>query len=293
MAEETLGFKDNTDTFLQRTLENDVPGLLAFLDPGSRVLDVGCGSGNITLDVAARVAPGTAVGVDVMAERIANAASLAAERVIENVSFAVSDALALRFADDSFDVAYSHTVLHSLIDPPAALAEQKRVVRPGGWVIASGVRDWGFSPRYPACPALDRVHRAWMEYHELLHGRYATGETVPGGGERRLAEFTYLDLHCARKCAQWFRQAGLSDLQMQVTVETFEFSGSPETAQCMTLIPPRDVADDPLWDVYRDMIDEGFLNEVEIDQAAAEVAEWYNNPDAFNLVGLLFVAGRA
>jgi len=132
MAEEELGFRENTEEFLRRTLENDVPGLMAYLEPGARVLDVGCGSGNITLDVAARVAPGRAVGVDVMEERIANGERLAAELGIENASFEVSDGHVLRFADDGFDVVFSHTVLHFLVDPIAALREQKRVVRPGG-----------------------------------------------------------------------------------------------------------------------------------------------------------------
>lgn len=80
---------------------------------------------------------------------------------------------------------------------------------------------------------------------------------------------------------------------MKYHVETFEFQGSPELAPCMTLIPPDDVADDPLWDVYRDMIAAGFVDEADIDLAAEEVAAWYRNPNAFNLVGLLFVAGRA
>jgi ubiquinone/menaquinone biosynthesis C-methylase UbiE len=293
MAEENLGFKGNTEDFLQRTLQNDVPGLMAYLEPGARVLDVGCGSGNITLDVAARVQPGTAVGVDVMEERIAHAVWLAAELGIKNASFAVSDAHALRFADDGFDVAFSHTVLHSLVDPLAALAEQKRVVKPGGWVIASGVRDWGFSPRYPACPALDRVHKAWISYHERLHQRYAAGEWTPEGQKRKLAEFRYVDLQCARKCTSWFKEAGLRDLQMQFTVETFEFAGSPDKAPSMTLIPPRESPEDPLWDVHRDMIAAGFLDETDLEQAADEVAAWYGDPGAFNLVGLLFVAGRA
>ena len=61
MTDEQLGFKENTDAIVQRTLGQDVPGLLAYLHAGVQVLDVGCGSGNITLDVAEKVTPGTAI----------------------------------------------------------------------------------------------------------------------------------------------------------------------------------------------------------------------------------------
>jgi ubiquinone/menaquinone biosynthesis C-methylase UbiE len=294
MTEEQLGFKENiTDGFIQRTLEHDVPGLFEYLHAGARVLDVGCGTGSISLDVATAVAPGEVVGVDVMDDRISSAARLASDRGVKNATFEVSDANALRFPDNIYDVVYSHTVLHSLIDPSKALSEQKRVAKPGGWVIASGVRDWGFSPRYPACPALDRIHEAWISYHELLHKRYLSGKIIAGSQERQLAEFRYLDLRTARKCVRWFREAGLSDVQMQFTVKQFEFPGSEGMVPSLTLIPPRSEPDDPLWDVYRDMMAEGFIDEAAINQAAEEVVAWYSNPDAFNLVGLLFVAGKA
>jgi len=293
MTEERLGFKGEVQHLCGRTLAHDVPGLIAYLHTGAQVLDVGCGPGTITMDVATAVAPGTVVGVDVMEDWIASAARLASDRVVNNVSFEVSDAHALRFADNTFDVVYSHTVLHSLIDPSRALSEQRRVAKRGGWVIASGVRDWGFSPRYPPCPALDRIHEAWMRYHELLRKRYLSGEKVPGGHERQLATFRYLDLHTARKCVSWYREAGLSDLQVQFTVKQLEYPGSDDMVPALTLIPPRGMPDDPLWEVYRDMMAEGLVDEAAIDRASEEVAAWYSNPDAFNLVGLLFVAGRA
>ncbi len=132
-----------------------------------------------------------------------------------------------------------------------------------------------------------------MRYHESVHTRYLSSEKVPGGQERRLGEFRYLDLHTARMCPRWFREAGLSDLHLQFTVEEFEFEGSESMVPQLTLVPPREMPDDPLWEVYRDMIAEGFIDAAAIDEASEQVASWYSNPEAFNLVGLLFVAGRA
>lgn len=293
MTEEQLGFRDDAEEFATRTLAQDVPGLCAYLFAGAQVLDVGCGPGSITVDVAAAVAPGRVVGVDVMEDRISAAEKLASDRGVGSASFEVGDCHVLRFPDNTFDVVYSHTVLHSMIDPPRTLLEQKRVAKPGGWVIASGVRDWGFSPRYPACPALDRLHEAWLRYHESMRRRYLSGENVMEGAERQLGEFRYLDLHAARKCVRWFREAGMSELHMQFAVESFEFPDSVDRDPDMTLVPPSSVPDDPLWQVYTNMMAGGFVDEATIGQAAEEVAAWYEDADAFNLVGLLTVAGRA
>ncbi len=293
MTDELLGSRGNTEDFAKRTLAEDVPGLSAHLFAGAQVLDVGCGPGSITLDVAAAVAPGRVVGVDVMADRISDAAKLASDRGVENASFEVGDCHVLRFPDDTFDVVYSHTVLHSMIDASRALLEQKRVAKPGGWVIASGVRDWGFSPRYPACPALDQLHEAWLSYHESMRTRYLSGESVMDEDRRQLGEFRYLDLHAARKCVRWFREAGMCELRMRFTVESFEFLDSGDIEPSMTLVPPLNVPDDPLWEVYANMMADGFVEGTTIDQAAEEVAAWYEDADAFNLVGLLTVEGRA
>jgi ubiquinone/menaquinone biosynthesis C-methylase UbiE len=293
MTDQQLGFKDNTEDFSKRGLSHDVPGLAEYLYPGAQVLDVGCGPGAITLDVASAVSPGAVVGLDVMDDRIARATQLASERGVDNVTFEVGDAHALRFPDDTFDLVYSNTVLHFMIDPPKALAEQKRVCRPGGWVIASGVRDWGFSPRYPPCPALDEVHEAFVRYHDLLKSRYQAGKKVPGSRERQMAEFRYFDLHTGRKCVRWFCEAGMTELDVQFRVENLEYPGSGQIVPSFSLVPPPDMPQDPLWDVYRDITAEGLIDEAALEEAREEVSAWYDHPHAFNMVGLLFVAGKA
>jgi ubiquinone/menaquinone biosynthesis C-methylase UbiE len=293
MKERHLGFKGNTEGFGKRSLSEDVPGLAEYLHPGAQVLDVGCGPGSITVDVALAVAPGTAVGIDPMEDRIDMATQLASDGGVRNVTFEVGDAHALRFPDDTFDVVYSNTVLHSLVDPPKALAEQKRVSRPGGWVIASGVRDWGFSPRYPPCPALDKVHKAFVRYQDLLKSRHQAGRKVPGQRERQLAEFRYLDLHAGRKCVRWFCEAGMTELRVQFRAESLEYPGSEQMVPHLSMVPPLDAPQDPLWDVYRDIIAKGLIDQAALEEAREEMAVWYRHPHAFNMVGLIFIAGRA
>src|SRR5665213_1273750 len=68
-----------------RTADNSAAYLLPHLHPGLDLLDVGCGPGTITVDLAARVAPGSVMGVDASSEVIAQAEAHAAQRDAANV----------------------------------------------------------------------------------------------------------------------------------------------------------------------------------------------------------------
>jgi ubiquinone/menaquinone biosynthesis C-methylase UbiE len=144
-----------------RTAENSCGYLLPHLRPGDRLLDVGCGPGTITTDLASRVAPGEVLGVDVAEEVVAEAARSAAE--CGNVSFARGDAYGIDAAAGSFDVVHAHQVLQHLGDPIAALREMRRVLRPGG-LLAVRDSDYG---AFVWAPADDRLDR-WMQlYHRI------------------------------------------------------------------------------------------------------------------------------
>ena len=113
-----------------RTAENSAAYLVPHLAPGMRLLDVGCGPGTITADLAERVAPGRVVGLDAAAEIVTKAEGLRAQRGLLNLSFEVGDAYALAAADDSVDVVHAHQVLQHLTRPVDALREFRRVVSP-------------------------------------------------------------------------------------------------------------------------------------------------------------------
>src|SRR5436190_6023772 len=98
-----------------RTAENSAVYLLPELRPGQRLLDVGCGPGTITVDLARRVAPGEVVGIDAAPEVIEQTPAA------DGVTFAVGDVYALDSADGSFDVVHAHQVLQHLTDPVRAL----------------------------------------------------------------------------------------------------------------------------------------------------------------------------
>jgi SAM-dependent methyltransferase len=143
-----------------RTAENSAGYLLPHLRPGLSLLDVGCGPGTITVDLARFLAPGQVIGLDTSSEVVTQAQALAAEAETTNVHFEVGDVFALKYDDASFDVVHAHQVLQHLVDPVAALVELRRVLRPGG-VLAARDSDYGAFAWAPEDPSLDR----WIEIY--------------------------------------------------------------------------------------------------------------------------------
>ena len=108
-------------------------GLLE-ISAGERVLDVGCGSGAVTREIARRVGPaGRAVGLDPSPALLAVARELAHGAGLgDRVDFREGDALRLPFPDRSFDATVCVTALSHIPQGEAAIPEMARVLRPGG-----------------------------------------------------------------------------------------------------------------------------------------------------------------
>src|ERR1700747_2716437 len=104
----------------RRTAEDSAAYLLPHLKAGLSVLDVGCGPGTITADLAARVTPGPVTAVDQFADVLTTARGEAERRNLSNVSFAPADVHKLDFPDDTFDVVHAHQVLQHVADPVRA-----------------------------------------------------------------------------------------------------------------------------------------------------------------------------
>ncbi len=149
-----------------RTAKNSSAYLLPHLRAGQSLLDVGCGPGTITTDLALLVAPGRTVGLDTAADVVAQAQEHAAGLGLENLRFEVGDLFALGYPDASFDVIHLHQVLQHLADPVAALVELHRVLRPGG-VLAARDSDYGAFTWAPD----DRMLGRWLELYLAVTGR--------------------------------------------------------------------------------------------------------------------------
>jgi len=110
---------------------------------GASVLDLGCGIGETTRLLAARVGPtGSVLGVDFNPALVESATSMTTE---PNVSFAQGDVHDLSYEDATFDVVFARLLLLHVADPQAALREMLRVCRPQGTVI---INDGDFQTIY-------------------------------------------------------------------------------------------------------------------------------------------------
>ncbi len=177
-----------------RSAENSAGYLLPHLRPGLDLLDIGCGPGTITIDLAARVAPGRVLGVDASADVIDQARS----NPRSAGEFAVGDAYHLDLPGGSFDVVHAHQVLQHLTHPALAVAEARRVLRPGG-ILA--VRDSDYAGFFWS-PADARL-TCWLElYHQLTARNRAEADA-------------------GRFLPAWVRTGGFADLTITSSNWTF------------------------------------------------------------------------
>ena len=101
--------------------------------PGDRVLDVGCGCGHTSLELARRVGPGGFVlGIDISTSMLERAAARAKEAGIAHVRFENADAQTFAFSPSAFDLLYSRMGVMFFDDPLAAFENQLRALRSGG-----------------------------------------------------------------------------------------------------------------------------------------------------------------
>jgi SAM-dependent methyltransferase len=213
----------------------------AGVEPGMRALDVGCGPGALTAELADRLGPASVSAAD-PSEPFAHACR---ERVPE-VEVVLASAEALPFADDAFDVALSQLVVNFMSDAHAGVQEMVRVTRPGG-LVASCVWDYAGE--------MTLLRAFWDAAREVDPERAATadeGVVMRWCGEGDLGEL--------------WRTAGLRDVRSGALTVGATYAGfedlwsplptgiAPSGAFCRSLDGPRRAA---LHDAYRHRLGAG------------------------------------
>jgi len=235
-----------------RTAEESLAYALDRLHPGMSFLDVGCGAGTITTGVARLVAPGRVVGVDRDEGVLKQARQSARDEGLTNIDFQVMDAYDLACEDASFDVVHAHYVLHHLTDPVAALAEMKRVARPGGLVAV----------REPA-----QLSSQWYPDSDglALWKRMNTGVIAAAGGEP----------DSARHLLAWVHAAGLVDCQVTTSTTSY-FAG--ESAHWMGQTWAERLRHS---DIVTEVVKAGLATPADVETAAQAWLDWSEHPDAW------------
>ena len=229
--------------------------LLAHLRAGMDLLDVGCGPASITADLAERVAPGRVVALDAAAGALEAARATLRERGLsEQVEVTSGDVMALPFEDASFDVVHAHQVLQHLADPVGALAEMRRVTRPGGIVA---VRDAVYSAMtwFPEPAGMEQWRSVYM-----ATARANGGE--PDAGSRLLS---------------WARAAGFTDVTASASTWCYAtpadrtWQSQTWAQRCLTSFGPR-------------AVELGLADRADLEAMAQAWRQWGASEDAWFVV---------
>lgn len=241
-----------------RTAANSAAYLLPHLRPGMHILDVGCGPGTITLDLAAAVATADSssrplvVGVDNAPPAIEAARAEAARRGDVSTRFETADVARLPYEGGSFDAVHAHQVLQHLVDPVGALVEMARTVAPGG-LIAVRDCDYGSMRWWPDHPGLD----AWRDLYRALTQAHR--------------------VHCdaGRRLRGWARRAGLAEIT--VSASCWWYADEQETTWWADTWARR-ALESSFAQQARDL---GLADDAQLARIAGAWREWGADPDAY------------
>ena len=230
----TMGFSEDYLKALRRfTAEANAAHLLPHIRPGHRVLDFGCGPGNISAGLARAADPGELHGVDMEESQINLARETAKWYGQENTTFHVGDVTNMPFEDGFFDVAHCHNVLTHIPDTAAALAEVKRVLKPGGLIACREM----ISASSFTEPDFGVIRKAWDMFEDLVEaddGHPQMGKQLKGhilnAGFTNIRVTAYFDTYSTPEevafiygiALQWFLSPEITEAAIKYGASTRE-----------------------------------------------------------------------
>jgi ubiquinone/menaquinone biosynthesis C-methylase UbiE len=227
------------------------------IPPAGHVLDVGCGSGSMARLIARTLPQASVVGVDLREQYLNFAREKARTEDIKNLTFRSGDVFSLPFPDATFDFVWSKYLLQWVKDPKGALAEMKRVTKPGGFVVSCDYA--GFAVQHFPVPAFDRQLRDVID---------------------RL-----VDYNIGHKVAPYMIDLGFEDVQVAIETDTL-----------FTVIGSIDPERRRNWEMQlqaaRPHISQILGSQPAADTLIGDLLAHYDNPTTCSFTDLFFTRGR-
>jgi SAM-dependent methyltransferase len=226
--------------------------------PHDCVLDVGCGSGSMTRLIGHSFPRAKVIGVDVRDQYLDFAEARAREEDLHNVGFRRADVFDLPFPDATFNIVWAKYLLQWLKEPKTALAELRRVTKPGGIVVSCDYSGFG-TEHFPIEPDLGRQVREVMA--------------------------TIVDANIGPKVAPFMIALGFRDVQVQLEADTlFTVIGTIDADRrrnCETQLQ-----------ALRPHLISLLGSELSADRFVKRLLDHYDDPTTCSYTSLYFTRGR-
>lgn len=172
--------------------------------PKGKFLEVGCGTGRITIGIAKHTADIELFGID-LSENMLTVAKDNAERekVHPKIHFQIGDAKRIPFDDNEFDAVYCHNMLHHIADPLSVVLEMKRVAKADGALLIRDLK------RIPKVLIPIHVNVFGLPYNKLMKKEYRDSIKAALSVDEWKELFSKSKIPDARKTSQFFTHQGI------------------------------------------------------------------------------------
>lgn len=247
-----------------RTIAREGSFLVPYLQPGMKMLDVGCGNGSMAHGFAEYIYPGEVVGIDNNEAQISSAIESLQEGENKNLEFRLGDIYDLACANESFDVVFAHNVFIHLSSPEAALKELGRVCKPGGII---GLRD-GLANQchYSAFP----LQHKYKDLSEFIDEAARLSNGTPDVGI---------------KMKGLLSTVGFSNLKIKVYSEVYD------KAEDMQMLKSWYIGLLSGW-MGELAIEHELVSNRELENLLASINQWDSDPAAINIITWIEHVGR-